>query len=331
MDAISALAKDERTARIILAVGSDPGDAVTGRLIGKLGAVETVRLLATSADLQGIDAAESGLWRHRVAAKLTAGTVERALEQSEQLGLRVIIPGDAEWPEGLGALGPRSPVALWSLGNAELLREPLTGLVTLTGARASSAYGEHVAAELSSGIVASGKAVVSGGAYGIDAASHRGALAAGGTTVAVLAGGLDRPYPSGNQGLFERIRESGLLLSEAAPGQTPTRWRFLERGRVLAALGGATVVVEAGGRSGSLNTAAHAHHLGRPVGTVPGPVTSATSAGPHRLLRDGTASVVENASDVTTLLSRHAPGLDRAAEAFSPPLTAAEHGQSRSL
>jgi DNA processing protein len=142
---------------------------------------------------------------------------------------------------------------------------------------------------------------VSGAAYGIDGMAHRAALASGGVTVAVLAGGLDRFYPSGHEALLTRIVESGLVLSEVPPGTPPTKWRFLQRNRLIAALTCATVVLEAGWRSGSLNTAGHAAALGRPLGAVPGPVTSAASAGCHRLIREYDAVLVTNAAEMAEL------------------------------
>jgi DNA processing protein len=156
--------------------------------------------------------------------------------------------------------------------------------------------------------------VVSGGAYGIDGAAHRAALAVGGLTVALLAGGADRAYPVGHSQLIGRIAEDGVVVSEVPCGSTPTKWRFLQRNRLIAALTSATVVVEAGWRSGSLNTAAHASALSRGLGAVPGPITSAASAGTHRLLREFGAECITSAADVRELLGigaapgRAAPG-----------------------
>lgn len=178
------------------------------------------------------------------------------------------------------------------------------GEVAIVGARAATSYGEHVASELAGELADGGLSIVSGGAYGIDGAAHRGAIASQpGGTVAILVGGLDRPYPAGNAHLFERIVSGGgALVSELPPGSTPTRWRFMQRNRILAALAGATVVVEAGARSGSLDIAARAHAFGRSVGVVPGPITSAVSTGCHRLLRERMAAVVTNAEEVRQLL-----------------------------
>jgi DNA processing protein len=156
--------------------------------------------------------------------------------------------------------------------------------------------------ELAADLAGAGIPVVSGGAYGIDGAAHRAALEVGGVTVALLAGGADRSYPVGHTDLIERVTGSGVVVSEVPCGATPTKWRFLQRNRLIAALSDATIVVEAGWRSGSLNTAGHAASLGRPLGAVPGPVTSAASAGTHRLLREFDAACITSADDVKELL-----------------------------
>ena len=226
--------------------------------------------------------------------------------------MRVLIPGDAEWPAGTDALGDRAPVALWAKGDTGLLTRPVWDRLTVTGARASTGYGEHVTTELVQSAVADSRVVFSGGAYGIDGAAHRSALASGGATVAVFAGGLDRLYPAGHADLLTRVGMDGLLLSELPPGAAPTKWRFLQRGRLLAALSGTVLIAEAGYRSGTLHTAARAAELGRPVGAIPGPITSASSAGCHRLLRDGLATVITGYDDVRGLLDGVRDGAHRA-------------------
>jgi DNA processing protein len=172
----------------------------------------------------------------------------------------------------------------------------------MVGARASTGYGEHVTMELVSGLVRKQFAIVSGAAYGIDGMAHRAALAEEGDTIAVLAGGIDRLYPSGHDALLQRIIAAGAVVTEMPPGFSPTKWRFLQRNRLIAAMTQATVVVEAGWRSGSLNTAHHAIELGRPLGVVPGPVTSASSAGCHRLLREEPCTCVTTADEVAELI-----------------------------
>ena len=175
-------------------------------------------------------------------------------------------------------------MALWVRGEGRLA-EIGAHSVAIVGSRSASSYGDHIASDFAYGLSRHDVVVVSGGAYGIDSAAHRGVLAADGESVLVSAGGLDRPYPAGHAALYHRTAEQGLLVSERPPGSAPHRQRFLSRNRLIAAFGAATLVVEAGHRSGALNTARHARELGRPVLAVPGSVTSAMSVGCHRLLQ----------------------------------------------
>lgn len=225
-------------------------------------------------------------------------------------GGRLITPDRDEWPllafaafgnaEVRARGGP--PMVLWAIGPARL-DEVAQRAAAVVGTRASTMYGEQVADDLAAGLVERDVTVVSGGAHGIDGAAHRAALNGDGITVAALAGGLDIPYPAGNSGLLHRIGQRGLLFSEYPPGVRPARHRFLTRNRLVAAVSGAAVVVEAGLRSGAANTAAWARALGRVVAAVPGPVTSSASAGCHALLRNG-AQLVTRADDVVELVGR---------------------------
>ena len=217
-------------------------------------------------------------------------------------GIRVIGPGDPEWPGQLADLGAEQPYALWLRGNADLRFSCLRS-VAIVGSRAASAYGSYVAAEFAASVAARGWAVISGGAYGVDASAHRGALGADGVTVAVLACGVDVPYPTAHTELLDAVAAQGVIVSEWPPGRTVSRLRFLVRNRVIAALATGTLVVEAGERSGALNTARHARDLGRRLMAVPGPVTSDTSAGCHQILRDWQGMLVTSAADVTEYLS----------------------------
>jgi DNA processing protein len=273
----------------------------------------SVAVWKTVRDLGPVEAAQA-IRSGRVDDTVSEATAARAaridpyadLEAAERRGARLVAPESDEWPhfafaaleatarrrldsyerghriqaEG-GELVP--PLALWVRGPADLAPIGVRS-AALVGARAASEYGERVARDLSYGLAERGFVVVSGGAYGIDAAAHRGALAAAGETVLVSAGGLDTAYPPGNSRLFERVAESGLLVSESPPGAAPQRRRFLTRNRIIAALGTGTVVVEAAARSGALNTATHCTGLGRPLMAVPGPVTSRMSAGCHKLI-----------------------------------------------
>jgi DNA processing protein len=187
------------------------------------------------------------------------------------------------------------------------LREILTSAVTVTGARAASGYGEHVAADLGFTLAEAGVSIVAGLGYGIDAAAHRGALTARGSTAAVLATGIDQCYPAGHARLLEEIRKDGVIITEYPPGTLPSCSRFLVRKRLLAALSQGTVIVEAGPRSGSLHTAHIARTLGRQAMAMPGPVISPQSAGCHRLLRERGIHLVTSASDVQQVLDDDSP------------------------
>lgn len=234
------------------------------------------------------------------------------LELLKRRSGRLITADDDEWP-GLAfaafAGAPvrdkpqgRVPLVLWTIGPLRL-DDVTERAAAIVGTRACTAYGEHVAADLSVGLAENDVAIVSGGAYGIDGAAHRAALAVDGMTVAVLAGGVDVLYPAGHSALLHRITNNGLLVSEYPPGVRPARHRFLTRNRLVAAMSGATVVVEAGIRSGAASTAAWARALGRVVCAVPGPVTSSASTGCHELLRAG-AELVTRADEVREVIGR---------------------------
>jgi DNA processing protein len=202
----------------------------------------------------------------------------------------------------LDDLGPATPYALWVRGTADL-RFGCLRAVAIVGSRAATAYGSYVAAEVSSSVAARGWTIVSGAAYGVDGSAHRGALGVGGTTIAVMACGVDQPYPAGHADLLDAIAEGGAVVSEWPPGRNATRLRFLVRNRVIAALSTATVVVEAAERSGAVNTARHARDLSRGLMAVPGPVTSQQSAGCHMIIRDWDGTLVTSAADVLEMVT----------------------------
>lgn len=333
MNAPRVAADDELASRVAWSRLIEPGDAVAGELVRTLGAVGALRWARAAVSSDDVPAVVSalidsepslddlrrrlGLAVGRWSGRFDDLDPHRDLERMHRLGGGVIHPGSVGWPPGLDDLGPLAPMCLWVRGRLDLSAS-LGRSIALVGARASTSYGEHVAAELAAGLAAHSTCVVSGGAYGIDAAAHRGSLAAGGTTVALLAGGVDRAYPVGNAPLLERILEQGgSVLSEVPPGAVPSKGRFLMRNRLIAAVSRATVVVEAAWRSGALSTANHAAALLRPVGAVPGPVTSMASAGCHRLLREGAAVCVTDAAEALELAGRAGEDLapDRVAEA----------------
>ncbi|WP_051571263.1 DNA-processing protein DprA [Cryptosporangium arvum] len=245
--------------------------------------------------------------RQRLAGVDPWARAEADLTAAARAGARAVTPVDAEWPgEAFAGLAPLAeaeridvapPPCLWLRGSLAL-PQTASHAVAIVGARAATSYGKHVAGEIGYGLAERGWVVVSGGAFGIDGAAHRGALAGGGPTIAVLAGGVDVPYPLAHAGLLDRVAEEGLLISEVPLGESPQRHRFLSRNRLIAALGAGLVVVEAGARSGTSVTAERAHQLDRPLLAVPGPVTSALSVGTHRLIRDFGATLATSAEDV---------------------------------
>jgi DNA processing protein len=227
------------------------------------------------------------------------------------LGVRLVTPEDHEWPaaslqameaattRGASDLAP--PLALWVRGSRRV-DEATAQAVAIIGPRDATPYGVRVAADLAGQLAERGWTVVSGGAYGIDGAAHRGALAVDGTTMAILANGLLSPYPAGHAKLFDRIAEAGLLVSEWPPDCAAQRHRFPIRNRLIAALSSGTIVVEAGARSGVFSTVRQSLELGRAVMAVPGPVTSAQSAGCHRLLQHEGVRLVTGVQDVVEIL-----------------------------
>ncbi|GAB3058464.1 DNA-processing protein DprA [Sediminivirga luteola] len=314
--------EEDRQARAAILRLSEPGDGLLFLAVEVFGAAGLLR------------AAQRGRWTRPEAEQLDATIRERGLsvrpgmfgaaldrwkvrlEDADgvrdlrgmaRLGARLVVPSDPEWPPGLADLGLEQPLGLWVRGEHRLDRA-LEPSVALVGARAASGYGAHNAGVLAYELCGHGVTVVSGGAYGIDIAAHRHALSAARHerghpgTVAFMAGGVDRLYPRGNADVLEEIARRGLVVSETAPGMSPMRQRFLQRNRLIAAASQATVVVEAGWRSGALNTARRAAELARPVGALPGSVHAAGSAGCHRLIREGAAELVTSPDDVLQLL-----------------------------
>jgi DNA processing protein len=309
-------------ARAYLSRVSEPACVAVWALVREVGPVQAAAMIRASE----VDS----VVRDETAARRRAVDPEGDLEAAQRLGIRLVTPETADWPHfgfaalehsgddrlrNPGAKRDRSgelipPLALWVKGSGDL---PKLGLrsVGIVGSRAATGYGEFVSAELAYGLAQHGFDVVSGGAYGIDAAAHRAALAAGGSTVIISAGGLDRPYPVGNASLYDSAATDGLVISESPPGSAPQRQRFLTRNRLIAALSTGTVVVEAARRSGALNTAGHCRLLGRALMVVPGPVTSAMSAGCHDLLRSehGYAVLVETVDHVLALIGSSGEGI----------------------
>jgi len=317
---------DERLARIALGRVYEPGDHRLSSLAEQLGAVRLVEELRR----QRVDKLESEL-----ADRLDGVSPRRDLDRAESLGIRFVIPGDPEWPRQIQALAglpggrgrPGVPLGLWVRGPLRL--DEVERSVAIVGSRSATSYGAECAAEIAAEVAMKGFAVVSGAAYGIDQAAHRGALAVRGPSVAVLAGGVDRPYPPSHESLLAALAAEGAVVSELAPGEHPTKHRFLSRNRLIAALTRGTVVVEAAHRSGALNTAAWAGRLNRVLMGVPGPVTSASSTGVHHLLRNGGAALVTGGAEVLELIGgvgEHLPEAPRMAERRHDRLTSDQQG-----
>ncbi|WP_423859459.1 DNA-processing protein DprA [Arachnia propionica] len=286
----------ERRARMALCALQVAADPRLAHLVETHGAQEVWEAIRRQGESTSLGRRAQGVDPEALAAATTRS------------GAGFLVPGDEFWPDTLSDLGMCQlgdqgglPLGLWVAGNPELLRMPRA--VAVVGARAATGYGLHVAGELAADLSASGWLVISGLAFGIDSAAHRGALAAGGLTLAVMATGVDKTYPAGHHGLRNQIQASGAVITELAPGTHPLRASFLGRNRLIAALGSGTVVVEAGARSGARNTISWAAELGRVTMAVPGPVTSSLSVAPHHLIRESMATLVTSATDVTALLS----------------------------
>jgi DNA processing protein len=337
-DAPSHRAREsDRLARLALNQAVEPADPYIGRLLERHSAEQVLAAIHSGqlADLDPDPARRDRLADRCVGfrLRLEPGRIEAGMAAAEAVAARFLTPGDAQWPAGLDDLGEQRPIGIWAVGHHASpqhpapvhVRGPAGEAVSVVGARACTGYGNHIAGALGADLASVGITVVSGAALGIDAAVHRGALAVGGPTVAVLACGIDRAYPRAHEVLLRAIAERGAVLAELPPGATPTRFRFLHRNRLIAALGVGTVVVEAARRSGSLVTARLAAELGRVVMAVPGPVTSDQSAGTHALIRDGATLVAayEHVREACASLT----AASMAAE--PPPQTHPEQRQAR--
>ena len=308
---------DVLLARTVWSRLAEPGDAVAGAFISALGPVQALDFLVSGAGARSLAAGlnqetldEAPLSPRRITAALKrwlprldrAETVQD-LTRAAAADLTLLIPEEEDWPERLSDLGVHSPHLLWLRGERKALSAQSLAVV---GARACTNYGNQVTADMTAAACAAQFTIVSGAAYGVDAVAHRTALASDAMTVAVLAGGADRPYPMAHDQLLQRISTQGAVCSEVVPGTAPTRWRFLQRNRLIAALSDAILVTEAGVRSGTLNTAGHGAEIGRQLGVVPGPITSVASAGCHRLVKEYGAQLITNGSDLLDLLG-HSP------------------------
>lgn len=271
----------------------EPGDRVAGELISEMGAVAALDFFLRGESQESDLRSAFERWRPRYGEHV----LEEKVQMARRYDLKLILPSDPQWPISLRDLGNHMPLLLWYRGSVDNFSD-LDKSISVVGSRNATAYGQKVTSDLVATIVAEDSAVVSGGALGIDSVAHRATLQNSGSTIAVMAGALDSLYPTGNLQLFDEIANRGLLLSEMTPGSRPTRWRFLQRNRLIAALGSATVVTEAGWRSGSINTVGHAQTLNRPVFAIPGPITNPASAGCNRLIREQQANLLLEVADL---------------------------------
>lgn len=299
-------------------IACEPGDEFAGFLRETLSSELPLNLIRTNAvndllaALDEVSALETAHHRfgdvrsaithaiERYLPRLQGNSVNQALAVLEANRGWALLPSSEQWPRGLNDLGWAAPPMLWGIGDRSTLPR-LQRSVSVVGSRGATGYGDWVTTDLCCDLAERGYAIVSGGAYGIDGIAHRATLNASGTTFAVMAGGVNRFYPSGHAELLGKVAESGAVLSELAPNAMPTKWRFLQRNRLVAALSQVTVVVEAGKRSGSISTANHAESLSRPVAAIPGPVTSSASVGTNRLIAEGFATLVTCGADVAVL------------------------------
>jgi len=282
---------EEINSRIRLFDAIEGGSPFWSREIAEFGALQVLNSLC--------DGIYDGDKFARIISRLTSKSADELLHEVHSLQAIFITPEDLLWPQSLNSLS-NPPIGLVVKGDATCLSKPQLGIV---GTRNPTNYGLRIAGEFASGFVDRGWVITSGGAYGIDAAAHRGALFAEGETIAVIATGIDVNYPAGNQRLFYEISESGALVSEVMPGVNAIPSRFLTRNRLIAALSNATLVVEAAFRSGSLRTARDAAELLRPVMAIPGPINSPTSEGCHRLIGERAAEIVTSVADAVEFLS----------------------------
>ena len=307
---------EEVFSRSAWSVICEPGDGFAGFIVSKIGAAAALeaevqglsskhlksKLLAAGVgeielDAFGVFEKAHAEARERWKSRISLELIRVALFKIAKVGGFVMTPIDPNWPKQLSDLGLHSPFALWVRGSSSALGK-LERSVSIVGSRGATAYGEFATDTMVSALVPRGFSVVSGGAYGIDGIAHRSTLALRGNTVAVMAGGLDKFYPSGNSDLLRRVSQTGAVISEVPPGTSPSKWRFLQRNRLISALGQSTLVIEANWRSGALNTVSHCERLERPIYAVPGPITSPKSAGTNKLIAEDRAQLVIDGDDL---------------------------------
>ncbi len=288
---MSEMCEQDSHQRMALSFALEPGQQYWSRQIAEFG----VRTIYEHLYLGVYDSEKFA----RVIGKVKAFNCDEALQAAQEASSVYITPSNPLWPVQLNDLDA-PPIGMYVKGNIEALKNRSIAIV---GSRNPTPYGTRIAGDFAAGFVDREWDIISGGAYGIDSSAHRGALVAEGRTIAVIASGIDTPYPSGNSRLFDEICENGAIISEVAPGILALPHRFLTRNRIIAALSQSTLVVEAAFRSGSLRTARDAAQLLRPVMAIPGPINSPSSEGCHRLIGERAAELVTSVADACELIS----------------------------
>jgi len=303
---------DETFSRLWLSFAVEPGDEAVGGRTHLVGASKVLaELLAGESPLKNAKAISARLKHFEEAANDLAAQLGTPGGE----GVRFITPKDADWPTQLGALGAREPLGLFVCGQLEI-KPTLNHSISIVGTRSATTYGKHVASELAGELASRGFTIISGAAFGIDCVAHHAALAVAGQTVAVMPAWVLDDYPPSNAALLQQIRKHGFAISELPIGTHPTRPRFLQRNRLIAALSRATLVIEAPWRSGALSTARQAQSLLRLVMATPGPTTSPMSDGCNRMIREREAELVTSAEEVIELLAQ--AGCDLAVRSQTP-------------
>ncbi len=277
--------------RLALFACIEPGIAFWGREIAERGASSTYDRL--------IDGGYDSIKYANLVEKISSFNCDEGLASIEQAGGIFLTPESADWPQSVEELAV-PPIALVVKGESTILSERSLAIV---GTRNPTPYGIRIAGDFAAGFVDRDWQIISGGAYGVDTAAHRGALVAEGRTIAVIASGIDIQYPAGNSRLFAEICENGAIVSEVMPGTIAMPHRFLTRNRLIAAMSVSTLVVEAAFRSGSLRTARDAAELMKPVMAIPGPINSPASEGCHRLIGERAAELVTSVADAVELIT----------------------------
>jgi DNA processing protein len=277
--------------RLALFACIEPGIAFWGREIAERGASATYNRL--------LDGRYDTIKYSHLIEKISSFNCDEGLAAIAKAGGTFITPESIDWPKSVDDLAV-PPIALIVKGDSAILSERSLAIV---GTRNPTPYGIRIAGDFAAGFVDRDWQIISGGAYGVDTAAHRGALVAEGRTIAVIASGIDIQYPAGNSRLFDEICENGAIVSEVMPGVVAMPHRFLTRNRLIAAMSVSTLVVEAAFRSGSLRTARDAAELMKPVMAIPGPINSPSSEGCHRLIGERAAELVTSVADAVELIS----------------------------